>query len=249
MDDLDLDLDLGDREKTRIFKPKIHRPLGDINIKYSNAADMAKGIGLPKKDTRLFSIIPGNFIFGDLIEAFVVENNLNVQDIKISTLSMSEANVDSLANLINGGYADDLSLILSSYFFQHEKFKMVRYIYEELDGPHNKFQLAVAACHVKMCIIKTQGNGHYVFHGSANLRSSDCLEQFVVEESKDLFSFTNEWMVKVIMEYKTINKDLRGTKLWGVLQKQGQAEVGAHGKKVQRQKKESPQEKNNSWEV
>ena len=61
----------------------------------------------------------------------------------ISTLSLSQNNVDSLVNLFEGNYIDSLDLIISDHFFQHEKSALLPYIYEKLDVK-NRFQLSAA---------------------------------------------------------------------------------------------------------
>ena len=89
----------------------------------------------------------------------------------ISTLSLSQDNIDSLANLLDWGYIDELNLIVSAYWFSHERWSLVPYCYERLDK-EDKFQLAVAGIHTKTCQFETLGGKRIVIHGSANLRSS-----------------------------------------------------------------------------
>lgn len=133
----------------------------------------------------------------------------------ISTLSLNENNVDSLANLCNGGFVDELNLIVSDYFFAHERQNLIPYLYQELDK-ENRFQLAVAGSHCKLCLIETHCGLHIVMHGSANLRSSSNIEQLVVEENAELYAFNDEYQDAIIRHYKTINKSqpLRGNSLW-----------------------------------
>jgi hypothetical protein len=169
---------------------------------------MAKDIKV-EKDTRIFAIINGSFIFGDFIEALIVENNWGIKEMTISTLSMSDENIDSLANLINGDYLDKLNLIISTFFYANEYNRgtcLVNYMYEQLDKD-NKFQLSVAATHCKTCIFETHCGLKIVIHGSANLRTSDNLEQIMIEENETLYNFNLEYQEQIIEKFKTINKD------------------------------------------
>ena len=140
---------------------------------------------------------------------------------------MDQNNIDSLHNLIVGEFVESLDLIISDYFFSHERGNLIPYIYQELDID-NKFQLAVAGSHTKICLIKTLGEKYIVIQGSANLRSSNNIEQFTIEENKDLYNFYMEYHTQIIEEYKTINKNikkkksLRGNKLGQVVQKNTQ---------------------------
>jgi hypothetical protein len=205
-------IDLGKKQNSRYFAPKKSKEINEKFLKYRNAEQLANDINF-NENNRFFVIIDGSFFFGDFIEAFIVKHNIHVKKMTISTLSMNKNNVDSLANLINGNYVDELNLILSDYFYSHEKHDLIPYIYETLDVD-DKFQLSFAGTHCKICIFETVNNRKFVFHGSANLRSSSNIEQIMLEESEGLYNFMDEIQDSILEEYKTINKSLRGNKLW-----------------------------------
>lgn len=203
--------------ETRYINPPKSKEISEINLKYANAEKLAKEIKI-KRNSRYFVVVNGSFIFGDFIEALVVENNYHVKKMTISTLSLSENNVDSLANLINGNYVDELNLIVSDYFYSHERHNLTPYIFQELDKD-NKFQLAAASTHCKLCIFETHDGEKIVIHGSCNLRSSSNIEQFVIEESPALYDFNDEYQMQIVEKYKTINKSVRDNTLWKTINK------------------------------
>lgn len=51
-------------------------------------------------------------------------------------------------------------------------------------------------------------------HGSVNLRSSSNIEQFVIEDNKQLYDFNQDYQNRILEKYKTINKSIRGNTLW-----------------------------------
>lgn len=208
----DIEIDLSFDFDSRVHKPPRVKELSAKNIKYKYASDLANDIKI-EKDCRYNVVVNGSFIFGDFIEALIVNNNYHVKKMTISTLSMSQNNVDSLANLINGNYLDELNLIVSDYFFSHERHNLVKYAYETLDV-NDKFQLAVCRTHCKLCIIETHCGLKIILHGSANLRTSDNIEQFSVEESESFFNFHDQYQDRIIETFKTINKTVRGKLLW-----------------------------------
>lgn len=171
---------------------------------------MAKEIGLPKKDEAFFSFIPGNFIYGDLIEAFCVENDLLVDEMLISSLSISQDNIDSLKNLIVGDYVQDLTLVLSDYFWNAEskkyKFPIRDYLFQELDID-NKLQFCVCGTHIKVVLIKS-GENYFVFDGSANFRSSQNIEQINVRNDKKIYEYCKTIFDKIKEKFYIINKDV-----------------------------------------
>lgn len=201
--------------ETRYINPIKSRDLPDHLCKFANAEKLANSIKLGKNE-RCICIINGSFIFGDFIEAFVINNRLFCEEMIISTLSISENNVDSLRTLLVGGAIKKLGLILSDYFFSHERRNLIPYIYEQLDVD-NRLQVATAGIHTKICLFKSN-DMYYVLHGSANLRSSGNIEQFELEENELVYNFYKDIHIKIIEKYKTINKSIRGEKLWDTIQ-------------------------------
>ena len=213
--DFDLNIDLGfDAElKSNLIKPAYHKPINDNFVKYDNAKKLATDIGLLKEDQRAFAIISGSFIFGDFIEAYIVENELKVKELTISTLSMSMENIDSLLGLLECNDVAKMNLIISAYFFSHNRWTYIKHLDEQLK-PEWDFTLAVAGTHCKTAIMELETGEKIVIHGSANLRSSANIEQFMIEENKQLYDFNYEYQEKIIKYYSATKKQLRVSKLW-----------------------------------
>jgi len=216
MEDVAMDMDFSagflEDHDNRYINPKPRKQIPDRMLKYDNAINLAKSIEIGT-GSRSHVLLAGNFIMGDFIEALFVEKNIHTKRLSVSTLSMSENNIDSFKNLIDGGYIDNIDLIVSGYFFSHERNALVPYMIEELDRD-DKFQMAVAGTHTKICLFETDGGKKFVIHGSANLRSSDNIEQITVEETPELYDFYKEFHDRIINDYSIINKDKRGKELW-----------------------------------
>ena len=193
------------------------RPAG---VLYERATDLALSMPDLEDGEGIFCIVSGNFIFGDMLEALMVEKNWYAEEIFIATLSMSQENADSLANIFHGDYAREINLIVSDFWYAHERYKGggIEYINQLMEGFN--FSLSVAGLHTKIILIKTECGKHIVIHGSANLRSSRNLEQFSAENSKLLYEFNRAWMSKLMAEFKVSRKSLRGDNVWQVLQEQ-----------------------------
>ena len=199
-------------KSSRFIEPHDCEEMDEWRVKYANAEKLAQDIGDLPLGFRSFAILDGKFIFGDFIEALVVKNDW-LCDITISTLSVSQDNIDSLKNLITGGFVRNLNLIISHYYFATERKGLMPYLYEKLDVD-DVLQIAVASVHTKIAMIRTKCGKKIVIHGSANLRSSSNIEQIVIEHSPDLYDFSYEIHNSIIEKHKTINKAVRRTALW-----------------------------------
>lgn len=221
--EIDFDISILDNGfNNRYLKAKVAKDLPGYRIKYSNALKLAKDIKLDV-GIRYNCIVAGNFVFGDFLEAFIVNNNIQCKQLTISTLSLDQNNVDSLSNLLKGNYVNELNLILSDYFYAHERNSLIPYLYERLDID-NKFQLAAAGSHTKIIMFETTGGKKIVIHGSSNLRSSSNIEQFVIEENPDLYDFWLDYHLNILSKYNTIDKNetkksIRGKNLWNIVNK------------------------------
>jgi hypothetical protein len=202
----DFDLQDSDPEETRYTKPKLYRPIAQHNIKYDNAVKLARDLYL-EPGGRANVVVAGNFIFGDFIEAYIRTHNIKVGTMTITTLSLNQENIDGLEVLMRGGYVDRLNLIISHYFYSHERQVLVPYIYKTLDID-DRFQLAVAGTHTKTVTFDTLGGKKMVIHGSANLRSSN---------NAELWEFYTDYQSKILDKYKTINHPIRVKPLWDLI--------------------------------
>lgn len=197
--------------ENRYIKPKLV-PMKHEQIMYNNAVKFAKEIKI-ENGSRYDAIVSGSFIFGDFIEAFMIHNKCVAKRMVITTLSLSQENIDSLATLLEKGYIEQLDVIVSDYFYSHERHQLIPYMYHELDID-NKFQLSVGFVHTKTVHLETLGGKKIVIHGSANLRTSGNCEQFTIEENPELFDFYEERFRPIIERYATIRKTAPRKQQW-----------------------------------
>jgi hypothetical protein len=201
--------------QTRYTKPKVYN-VSDEHVTYDNALKLAKELRLGERYQRAHCLVSGDFIFGDFIEAYIMTYKIRVPRMTIATLSLNQNNVDSLYHLMRTGHIERLNLVVSAYFYGNERHALIPYIYEHLDMG-DRFQLAVAGIHTKTTHFNTAGGKHIVIQGSANLRSSGNVEQFTIEENKELFDWYEDIYTAIIERYKTINHDVRHKELWAAI--------------------------------
>lgn len=94
--------------ENRYVKPKLV-PMKTDQVLYDNAAKLARELKITP-GSRYDCIVSGSFIFGDFIEAFMVHNQCVAQKMTITTLSLSQENIDSLANLRTSGNCEQFTI-------------------------------------------------------------------------------------------------------------------------------------------
>lgn len=212
---IDIDLFDYDREDNnsdvRYMRPRPAR-IPTACVRYDNADALAREIDF-KAGMRYDMFVSGSFIFGDFIEAFLRNNNCKAVKMTIGTLSMSKENVDSLFLLMDLGFIDNLRLMVSDYFYGHERREIVPYIYNRLDID-NRFQLGVTRIHTKTCHFESLGGKKIVMHASANLRSSGNVEQMTIEENPELYDFYDETYDILFKNFQTINHAVTSRSSW-----------------------------------
>jgi len=147
--------------------------------------------------------VAGDFIFGDFIEAFIFEKGFDIKNITFTTLSFSENNVDNINNILKFSEIEKCNVIVSDFFYAHEKNNIFKYAKEKL----KTVDFGIARSHMKVVQFETKTGGKCVLHGSVNLRSSQNIEQLVIEENKSLYDF-NQTIFDLILEKTKIKGKL-----------------------------------------
>ena len=213
LDDLDFDLedfDLDDRTpdtQTRFIQPRMDPAILTQTVHFDHAMELAEKIDL-SGNTRTFAWVSGAFVFGDILEALWRRRNIDIKNLAIASLSISDENIDSWAGLMAQANIERFDLLVSAYFYSHEKWDLVPYLYKQL-GNDNRFQVAFGAYHLKVITLETHSGHTLTIHGSANMRSSTNVEQIMVEvNDRSLHDFNAGLIRDICDRYGTINHNM-----------------------------------------
>ncbi len=144
-------------------------------------------------EDRTHAVLRGDFVLCDLIPAIIREHGRCPQ-LHIATLGMSAANAEQLASLHQAGLIGEITICCSHYFRQVDKATTWLAVESALEGIA---KLVVARNHAKVICLPTEGGDHFVIEGSANLRSSDNLEQIAIFNDAELVAFHRAWMAEL----------------------------------------------------
>lgn len=161
-------------------------------IKPENALTVVRRLPGPGETTHC--ILRGDFVLADLLP-YLLEG-YHCPHLRIATLGMSEENAKLLARLHERGQVGRLTVVLSHYFEQVNKATVYFECRRILEGIAD---FVVMRSHAKMIVLQRQGatlptDDWLVIEGSANLRSSDNLEQMTIFNDRDVHDFHAEWI-------------------------------------------------------
>lgn len=148
---------------------------------------------LPADETeRLHALLRGDFVLFELIPTIIAARG-RVDHLRIATLGMTAANAVGLANLLAAGLVHRLTLVVSHYFQQVDKTTLYAEVCAAL-APHGVAPI-VSRNHAKVILLPfIDSPDRLTIEGSANLRSSDNVEQIVVFNSAATHDFHAEWI-------------------------------------------------------
>lgn len=158
---------------------------------------------MPEEGGTTHCILRGDFVLGDLIGKLMETGYC--AHLRIATLGMSVYNAQMLARLHQEGKVGEISLVLSHYFEQVNKSTVYADCRSILEG---KAKIHVMRSHAKIILMARAGKrgeepkDWLVMEGSANLRSSDNLEQMTIFNDREVYEFHREWMDHVMDQPK-----------------------------------------------
>lgn len=139
---------------------------------------------------RTHCVLRGDFVLCDIIPA-IIKARGPCGHLRLATLGLSVANADTLACLVEREQVWRLTLVVSHYFAQVDKATVFRAVANRLA---QVARLVVTRNHAKVICLPLVDGSRYVIEGSANLRSSDNLEQIVITNDPDTHDFHAAWI-------------------------------------------------------
>lgn len=188
-------------------RPVVRRPKV---VCYEHAQDFARALTIDN-ETETFAYVAGGFVFGDFLEALVEDRRLSVRRLGMQMLSLNDENIDSLRNVVEMCGTERLDLCLSGYWYSTELHKggVVGYLFDQLDLDGLELHVAIAELHCKVVTIETWAGNRLTMHGSANLRSSNSIEQIHISPDPALWEFCQGVTDRIVGAYDVLMQERR----------------------------------------
>lgn len=188
-------------------RPVVRRPKA---VCYEHAQDFARALTIDS-ETETFAYVAGGFVFGDFLEACVEQRKFSVRRLGMQMLSLNDENIDSLRNVVEMCGTERLDLCLSGYWYSTELHKggVVGYLFDQLDLDGLELHVAIAELHCKVVTIETWAGNRLTMHGSANLRSSNSIEQLHISPDPALWEFCQGVTDRIVGAYDVLMQERR----------------------------------------
>lgn len=145
---------------------------------------------LPAPGESLHGVMDGRFSAWSLATAIVDLLDEPVDQLTISTLGFNRENAASLIELLDAGKVREVLLNVSNYF-RHSDRTIFADIRRELESRGQR--VVVTRSHAKLILLRTATRS-IVVESSANLRSSQNYEQFLISDDAALLDFHRTWI-------------------------------------------------------
>ncbi len=159
-------------------------------VRPENAAELVRQIADLEEGDRLHAVLPGNFVFAEILTQLA--ERMKPENVSVATLSLSKQNVDALAASLDAGHIGTLNFLISEYFCATNKPIMAHMLHA---AQNRRWRIGTKRTHAK---IATLDAGHIVLETSANLRSSQSIEQASVFNDRELHDFHAGWIADLL---------------------------------------------------
>jgi hypothetical protein len=121
-----------------------------------------------------------------------------IEELHLAIYRINEPTVNSIIDLIDAGKIKKATFVISNFFNQTKKPEKWAIKLKDYCETNKNTNHVYVHNHSKVVAIKTSENNYYVFEGSGNMSDNARIEQYIFENSKDVYEFHKEWMSSLI---------------------------------------------------
>ena len=116
-----------------------------------------------------------------------------IEEMYLAIYRINQPTVDSLIDLIESNKIKKSTFVISNFFNQTKKPEKWAIKLKNFCDKNDRCKHIYIHNHSKVLAIKTKEN-YFIFEGSGNMSDNARIEQYIYEESKDVFLFHKKWM-------------------------------------------------------
>lgn len=121
-----------------------------------------------------------------------------IDEMYLAIYRINEPTVAGLIDFIEAGKITKATFVISNFFNQTRKPERWAIRLREFCEENPNCKHAYTHNHSKVLAVKTESGNHYVFEGSGNMSDNARIEQYVYENSEEVYLFHKGWMDDLI---------------------------------------------------
>ena len=191
-DTMDSGLELFEDEKYKRYIEKTYQTIENV-----------KEIGLPKENEQIRLVTFKSFNSAVFLK-FITDTH-TIENLILVVYSINAEAAKLINDLIEQRKILKCKILMSN--LRNKAHRKKEQITRDMFVENPNVDLFFASSHSKIMAMKTSCNNHFVLEGSGNLSFNSRVEQYILDNDKKLFEFTDNWTEK-IKEYLKGKKEL-----------------------------------------
>lgn len=177
------------------------RRIENDDIAFSRVANLSSLCKIPNENQQYRIITEKMFNAYAFIKYILQE--FEIDEIYIAIYRINQPTAESIIEMIEKGTITKCTFILSNFFLGTTKSEKWIHIIKDYAEQNKNCRAAFVHNHSKVCLVKTKCNKHFILEGSGNMSDNARIEQYVLEQNKQVYAFHKEWMEEVYRKYSS----------------------------------------------
>lgn len=150
-------------------------------------------IGMPEKGEQLRLITFRSFNAVLFLEHIAKKEK--IKDLKIVVYSINHIAAQLIVDLIDRGRICKMEILISN--LRNKAHREKEQLTKDMFVNHKKISLFFASSHAKIISMATEQDNYYTIEGSGNLSFNSRIEQYSIENNKELYLFNCNWLNEI----------------------------------------------------
>ena len=186
---------LENENRKLLMDRKVYRRF--LDKQYNRVSSIDELLGkLPEKNEQIRIITQKSFnAFAILL---YIAEKVNIEELILGVFRIDKNSVTGIKELYESMNIKQITIILSSFFIQTKKPERSAQMLIEFAKGKENIKIVFCWNHTKIMGVKTNDDRYYIIEGSGNMTDNAKIEQYLFEQSKEMFYFHKSWMEELL---------------------------------------------------
>ena len=186
---------LENENRKLLMDKKVYRRF--LDKQYNRVSSIDELLGkLPEKNEQIRIITQKSFnAFAILL---YIAEKVNIEELILGVFRIDKNSVTGIKELYESMNIKQITIILSSFFIQTKKPEQSAQMLIEFAKDKENIKIVFCWNHTKIMGVKTNDDKYYIVEGSGNMTDNAKIEQYLFEQSKEMFYFHKSWMEELL---------------------------------------------------